>query len=517
MEAVPESAHRKFQLLDLLKFDRSVWLFLLIGIAVRCVALNHPLVDAHLIRQCQTAAATKSLIAEPGFHVSSKIPWLGDLDAHYVLELPIYNYLVIGVHFLTRNLDLSGKLTTILLWAASFICLQFIWRRILDSQQAFWANLLFVVAPLDVFFGQAFMPEMLIQLLAFAFIWQVLRYEENPNLVRWIPIAGIGLLGLLVKLPETAHLYLILGFLVFRREGWKAAIRPRYLLGAIITIVAIKGWSSYVDSVNAAYLPEWNSAGNLRGFIGSFGSRLQLKPWIMIFLYLGILIVPGPAALAAAYGFFEYIRKHREKILGLWFLSLAFFYLLWFGNGATGQSYYNLPVLAPLCALFGIGMHELLQKKWILRWPRIAAASAVMLVVLPAIPIWRYLFQEDRQIFEAALWTKQNTQPGEVTLFRLNHRPDMTDYPYNPVPAYYSERPTFIWTTTIPEVQDRMMLERARYAVVSLPQPAAADWLAIMNRFRSASAPGPESLEWLEQSGFRLLTKQTGFEVFKKD
>jgi Dolichyl-phosphate-mannose-protein mannosyltransferase len=513
----PEIAHRKFQLLDLLKFNRSVWAFLLIGIAVRCIAMNHPLVDAHLIRQCQTAAATKSLIVEPGFHLSSKIPWLGDLDAHYVLELPIYNYLVIGAHSLTGNLDLSGKLTTILLWAASFICLQFIWRRILDSPQTFWANLLFVVAPLDVFFGQAFMPEMLIQLLAFGFIWQLLRYEENPNLVRWVPIVGIGLLGLLVKLPETAHLYLILGFLVFRREGWKAVIRPRYLLAAIITIVAIKGWSTYVDSVNAAYLPEWNSAENLRGFIGSLGSRLQLKPWIMIFLYVGILIVPGPAALATAYGFLEYVRKHREKILGLWFLSLVFFYLLWFGNGATGQSYYNLPVLAPLCALFGIGMHELLAKKWILRWPRIAATSAVVLVVLPAIPIWRYLFQEDRQIFEAALWTKRNTQPSEITLFQLNHRPDMIDYPYNPVPAYYSERPTFIWTTTIPEVQGRMVLERAHYAVVSLPQPPATDSLALINRFRAVSSPQMESTDWLAQAGFQPLMKQTGFEVFRKN
>ena len=120
-----------------LKFNRSVWIFLLIGVALRCVAVSQPLVDAHLARQCQTAAATQSLIEASGFHLSSKIPWLGDLNAYYILELPIYNYLVMGVHWFIGNLDVSGKLTSVLLWAASFVCLQFIWRRVLDSQQTF--------------------------------------------------------------------------------------------------------------------------------------------------------------------------------------------------------------------------------------------------------------------------------------------------------------------------------------------------------------------------------------------
>ena len=61
---------------------------------------------------------------------------MGDFDAPYILELPIYNYLVMGVNYVTGRLDLSGKVTSILLWALSFVCLQFIWRRVLDSQQA---------------------------------------------------------------------------------------------------------------------------------------------------------------------------------------------------------------------------------------------------------------------------------------------------------------------------------------------------------------------------------------------
>src|SRR4051794_9698408 len=99
-----------------LKLERTFWLFLLCGIALRSVAINQPLIDAHLIRQCQTASATESLINQQGLNLSYRVPWSGDIDEPYLQELPIYNYLVIGLHKVIGNLDASGKATSILLW-----------------------------------------------------------------------------------------------------------------------------------------------------------------------------------------------------------------------------------------------------------------------------------------------------------------------------------------------------------------------------------------------------------------
>jgi 4-amino-4-deoxy-L-arabinose transferase-like glycosyltransferase len=476
------------------------------------------LVDAHLLRQCITAAATKGLIDEADFHLSSRVWWVGDLDVRYIQELPLYNYLVVGVHRLFGNLDLSGKVTSILLWGASFVLLQFIWRRILNPQQAFWANLVFVTAPLSVFFGQAFMPEMLVQALAFAFVLLVLQYDENPSLVRWSLCAGIGLAALLVKLPETAHLYLILGFLVFRREGRRALVRPRYLIAAALTIVALKLWSNHIDAVNVGPLSMDSSTGKLSSYIGTWNSRFHFLPWAMVGLYLAAFIVPGPATLITVYGLWVFLRTHSEKILGPWLLSLLLFYFLWFGIGPNSQNYYNLPALAPLCALFGIGMASLVEWPGLLRWRHTAVVVAILLVVVSAIPVWQYLFKQDRQILAAALWTKENTQPGEVILFRPTHRWDMVEHPYNPVLAYYSERRTFVWTAITPEPYRRMALERARYAVVTLPQTSTpSGLLGAINRFRGSSLPQPESLVWLEESGFQMFVTESGFVVYRRN
>ena len=53
-----------------------------------------------------------------------------------------------------RKSHTSGKVVSIALWTLSFFLLQAIWRRILIPSTAMWANVLFVVSPLDVFYGQ---------------------------------------------------------------------------------------------------------------------------------------------------------------------------------------------------------------------------------------------------------------------------------------------------------------------------------------------------------------------------
>jgi hypothetical protein len=497
--------------------DRPFWILLIIGIALRLVALNQPLVDSHLLRQVQTAAATKSLIEQPGFPLSSQIPWLGNLDARYIQELPLYNYLVIPVYKIIGHLDASGKLVSVALWALSFWLLQKIWRRILIPQQTFWANLLFVVAPVGVFYGQAFMPEMLVQTLAFGFIVLTLRYDENPTLARWTICATVGLLGLLVKLPEMSHLYLILAFLVFQRERWGALARPRYWIAVVISAAVLKTWGGYMDSVNAAYLPQLGGTANLRLFIGTLGARFHFTPWVMVLFYLGSFVIPGLAMPAACYGLWVCLRKHQQRILLPWLFSLAAFYLLWFGNTAAKQSYYNLVALAPLCALFGLGTTALLTLAPIARHHRIAVSLTGFLLVVSVAPGLLYLFKEDRQILAAAFWARDHVPPGEPLLFRPNHRWDMANYPFNAVLAYYSDHPTFVWTGDTPEPYRKLALERSRYAVVTLPQPPPQGLLGWLYRFRGADRRQPESTDWIEASGYRPIKQQDRYAVYKRE
>lgn len=498
-------------------FNRLFYSLLFVGVLIRSVALLDPLVDHGLLRQAQTAAATKGLIEQPGVALSSHIPWAGDLNENFILELPLYNYFVAGLFKITHQLDLSGKLVSIGLWAVSFSLLQGIWRRCLKPSQVFWANLLFVSAPLGVFYSQAFMPESLVQTLAFGFVLLILRHDEKPTLARWTACAATGVLALLVKLPETAHLYLILAFFVFRRERWTALRRPHYWVAALITVAALKLWGGYMDSTNLQWLPEWGSKENLQLFIGSLHDRLHLKPWIMIILYLGAFVVPAATAGIAAFGFWILARRERQPVLLLWFAGLALFYLVWFGNTAAKQGYYNIVALAPLSAVFGIGTAFILGKTVLLRWPRRSAVAMAIVTIACAVPGLIYLFAPDQRILAAARWAHDHTTKNDLIVFQPNHRWDMRDYSYNAVLNYYSDRATVVWTRNTPERYRRAALERGRYVIVTHRPPVSdvkpSRWLA---KFRGLDQWKPQSLDWLAANGFTSLTEQDEFSVYVK-
>ena len=498
-----------------MKLGKIFWLLLLAGVALRCVALDQPLVDAHLLRQCQTAAATRDLAQAQGFALSTPIPWVGDLAQSYVLELPLYNFLTLALHVVVGDLAMCGKLVSVLLWTVSLFLLQGIWRRVLDARETVWANLLFVLAPLEVFYGQAVMPEMLVQALAFGFLLLLVRYDEAPTLTRWWACVAVGLAGLLVKAPEIAHLYLILFAFIVHRAGWRSLFRVKYIVGGIVSAAAVLAWSRYSNSINESAYAFGRAESNLAGFIGPLALRFQLRPWLMIALYLGAFVVPGPAALAVLQGARTFAAR-PSLLLGAWLGAVGFFYVLWFGNGATAQSYYNLPAVAPICALFGLGMRSVLGSRRPAAWPRAAAAIGALLVIGCAAPVWVYLFQQDHTILAAARWARDHTEPGAPILCQVNHRPDLAEYGANPVFYYYAERPTFIWVPNLSDSLRTEALARSRYAVITLPRPLASGLLGRLQRFRGMHEAPPISTGWLTQSGFVPAGEGPGFIALRR-
>ena len=488
---------------------RVFWILFVCGIALRCMALMQPLVDAHLLRQCQTAAAVQDMSGTPGFSLTSHIPWIGDHVQTYVLEMPIYNFLTMGVSAVTGNLTLSGKLVSVALWALSFLLLQPIWRRILDAKAIPWANLLFVVAPLGVFFGQAFMPETLVQVLAFTFVLLLVRYDEAPTLLRWIVCVAVGLVGLLVKAPEVAHLYLLLIALIVRRAGWKALFRPRHVIAGILSALGVLAWSRYLNSVNMISYAFGSTESNLAGFIGPLSIRFHLRPWLMIAMYLGAFVAPGPVVLVVLQGARKLIAR-PVFLLVAWLGATAFFYVFWLGGTAAVQSYYNLPALAPLCALFGIGMASLLAHR-----SRVVTAIAAVLVVACAVPGGVYLFRPDRTILAAAQWTREHTEPGSLILVHAAHRADMQDYGANAVFPFYAQRPTFIWANSMPAAIRDDSLGRSRYAVVTMPQPEGKIATAI-RKLRGMPNPPRPPVDWLVARGFVPFAEYEGFVVLRR-
>lgn len=319
------------------------------------IALEAPLVDAHNTRQCQTAILTKNMAEEGGFPLAARADWKGDEPGRLFLELPLYNWLVIVLFRMLGDLDLAGKLVSIALWALAFWLNHRLLHRTLPPGPAHWGDLLFVLSPLSLFFGQAFMPEMLIMTLALGIVLTFLRYQETGAMPWLILCMAISLVAVTVKANEVSHLFVLIAILAFAKEGWPCLIRIRYWIFVALLALISNFYGAYMTEVNATSFPEWTGAELRHGFFGSLNARLSWLPYARSFSYLFLLLLTPVAAVTAFLGMWRVFRKRRALLYLFWLLSLVFFYMVWGPGTSFAHSYYNLPSLPVACAFFGIG------------------------------------------------------------------------------------------------------------------------------------------------------------------
>ena len=161
-------------------------LWLACGVFLRLLWLGQPPVeDNSWIRQTQTADAIQSWVEAGHPSWDAGVSWRGDTGARLVQELPLYNLLVYGAKVAGIPLNAAGRLLSAVLWGVGFLLVQKIWQRWLNPRETFWANLLFVLSPGSIAFGQAIMPEMLVQLLGIGFVVLLFRYRDQPSLALW--------------------------------------------------------------------------------------------------------------------------------------------------------------------------------------------------------------------------------------------------------------------------------------------------------------------------------------------
>ncbi|MFZ4773860.1 MAG: ArnT family glycosyltransferase [Terrimicrobiaceae bacterium] len=532
----------------------SFFVFLSLGLALRLWNLPDPVIDAMAPRQAQTADAIRSLIEEPGFQLDSNTSWRGASRPRFVQELPVYNFLAQivyeGTDFLfyeTRPpkpggadpplIDMSARIVSVFFWVLTFLTIQTIWSRFLTQREAFWANGLFVFAPLSVFFGQAVMPEMVFLFIATGFIVSVLRYSECPTLAKFWMVFISALLASLIKMPGFSHLSLFAVAILWRAQGFQFLLRPAHWVAGILILAAIKSWSGYVTAINMAGFPEWTSESSLRLFLGDPMARLKPAVYIKVGGYITAFLLSPLGVAIAGIGLWQAIRvRTSEKgfFALAWTASLLFYVLVWGTQTAGAHSYYNLPMLIPVAMLFGVGMGASLG--WIGRRKSTIFASAMntqsfdarrstsqilfsaivlLLVLTPMGVMTSYLFREDRALLAAAEWIQTNVPEGKIAAVKLNHSPYYIDYFHVPTVSYYARRNCFVIGRTMSDEAISKGLSECEVIVETLPE--TRDGMKAFSVAFKGAERNIDTLERARQSGFEAQAALVdGLRIWKK-
>ena len=484
--------------------------------------LAKPILEGH--RNAQTATLTAGMLENGSLRLDPIAPWRGDLDARLVQELPVYNLSVIALKaaFPFLSLDTSGRLTSVLFWAVAFLLLQPLWKRTLPQTAIPWANLLFLLSPMNLYLATAFMPETLLLLLTIAFLILVWDYAAAPTPTKLAAIFLISALGLLVKFPAFVHLALVAILLIIDRQGWKFLFRPAHLLSAALLAALIFGWGKYVETVNKDHFAYWSGMENLIAFISPAASRLSPNYWLTLIAYNLSFIIPlaiAGLAIPGALVIFKTLKVNLASRFWLYNLIALFaFWTLW-GKAAPAQNYYNLPNLILLSALFGLGCQsafEWLQKKSLSPiLQKTAAATIILLLTLSGYLGQRYLSRPDAVTVAAAEWVKANTTPTDLIIYQPRHDPRVIDYEHQPLLSHLTGRRSWIWTRSTPDWEKSRALETSCYLIVTNPSESASPLENLRRKFKGQPLPPPEDASRVYQQKFREIESFKGFSVFR--
>jgi hypothetical protein len=339
------------------------------------------------------------------------------------------------------------------------------------------------------------------------------RYDRNPSLVGWWSLVTVGALGALIKLPAFTQYYLILGVMLFFRDGWKVFALARVWAGGIFTLAVLWLWSRYTQSVNSEFFPGWTASANLQGFIGRWEDRLEPVFWIRLFFYLFLLIGTPAAWLVLLSGGTGGLKNRlRVPLLGSWLAGLGMMILVWGPRTCMGHAYYCLPFLVPICAVFGKSAGFFLAQKNRPPWLASGLAGAVLLGCLP---MTAYLLRPDVTLRETVDWMQKNIPQDDLVIIKANHSAYTREYPELPGFSYLSGRHVWVWTRFLNSQERERALKTSGWIVETLPEDHQAWWEQARKAVKGHERPVEDISKLIQHTGAVLTHETSAFRVFR--
>jgi 4-amino-4-deoxy-L-arabinose transferase-like glycosyltransferase len=313
----------------------------ILAVALRLVLIDQPYIDRWSWRQSDVAAIARNF-ANNGFRFAyPQIDWAGNAPGYVGTEFPILPLLAAICYKFAGVHEWIGRSQAVIFFAVSLPFFFLLVREIFGSTAAVWATFFYSFAPLNIFAGRSFMPDVPSLSLSIIGLYFFLRWIDNSKLALFLLAAIATSVALLIKLP-TALIGGPVLFLVWRKWHWNFLKRRALWLFAAITLLPSVAWYWHAHQVAGRFYPyHLFGEGGLR--IERFSWYWDIAQQTAISSFTPILSIMALIGLLVA---------ARSKYSGLfyWWLAgmLLFIVVVGYGNR---HRWYQLP-LVPIAAAF---------------------------------------------------------------------------------------------------------------------------------------------------------------------
>ena len=414
----------------------------ILAVAVRLLLINQPFIDRWSWRQSDVAAIARNF-SENGFHFGRpQIDWAGDAPGYVGTEFPILPFLAAIIYKVAGIHEWIGRNEAVILFAVSLpfflLLVRDTWYGLPghDSSAecrrhvaAIWATFFYAFAPLNIFAGRSFMPDVPSVSLAIIGLYFFLRWIDNGRWTRFFLAAIAISLSILIKVT-TIVIAAPLAYIIavhLCSPGVSQERRRIYRAMSLFVAIAILPsvawyWRAY-QIAERFYPHHFFGEGGVRieNFawywdIAQLTATSSLTPVLLMMAIIGLLVTP--------------LGKYRW--LFHWWLGAMILFIILAGYG-NRHPWYQLP-LVPIAAAFSGAACAFIASKISSRIVAITlsilvAGSFLLLAYLYARPF--YWSSAAVQLRDAGLELRKSTAPDSLIIAA-----DIGD----PTIFYYAER-----------------------------------------------------------------------------
>jgi 4-amino-4-deoxy-L-arabinose transferase-like glycosyltransferase len=334
------------QLLGLGVTKAAIALWLL-AVGVRLVLINQPYVDHWSWRQSDVAAIARNF-SEHGFRFGyPQIDWAGESAGYVGTEFPILPFLAAICYKFAGIHEWIGRSQSVIFFAISLPFLFLLVREIFRSTAAIWATFFYAFAPLNIFAGRSFMPDVPSLSLGIIGLYFFLHWLRGRKMAPFYLAAIAISLSILIKVTSiviAAPLACILVGCLCQTPGGSQKRPTIYWAIAFVAIAVLPSvaWYWHAYQIAERFYPHH--------FFGAGGVRLESFSWYWdIARETATSSLTPVLAVMMLIGLFVAPRGGYGRLFDWWLAAMVLFVVaLGYGNR---HPWYQLPFV-PIAAAF---------------------------------------------------------------------------------------------------------------------------------------------------------------------
>jgi 4-amino-4-deoxy-L-arabinose transferase-like glycosyltransferase len=358
------------------KLAIAIWI---LAVVARLVLIDQPYIDHWSWRQSDVAAIARNFF-ENGFRFGyPQIDWAGGSAGYVGTEFPILPFIAAICYKVTGVHEWIGRSQSVIFFAISLPFFFLLVREIFGGGAAIWAAFFYAFAPLNVFAGRSFMPDVPSLSLAIVGLYFFLCWVRDGTMTPFYVAAIAISLSMLIKATSVVIIaplmYLVVaegadlgsagnGYAI-RGGGQRARVQLTAFAAIILLPSALWYWHAHL--IAEKFYPHH--------FFGAGGVRLESLSW-----YWGIAEQTATSSLTpvlaimALIGLFVAPRRKYGCLFDWWLAAMVLFVVtVGYGNR---HPWYQLP-LVPITAALGGAACAFVRRKIC---SRVAVVSLSILV-----------------------------------------------------------------------------------------------------------------------------------------